>query len=160
MMSFWLPESSVTATIFLALANYAAGLNEIIVGAFIVEAARLDLRDGSHDLISLSWMIFAFGGTIGSLFAAYEETLKQPHKVFIFSSFMGILTFICGFLIDKDRYTRSQDFVRRLSIWQHLKLKLHLFWRTCKHPIMFPFYTYLIVSSLTPTFGDLDYYFL
>jgi len=62
----------------LALANYSANFTDVVVNAIIVEQARLDLKDGANDLVSLSWIMWGIGGTIGSVCARFATDIEIP----------------------------------------------------------------------------------
>ena len=92
LISIWLPDNYVIATIFLGVGNISGAFADVCVSAFIVEHGRLDLENGSSDLISLCWLSYGIGSTIGSMFLLFaSEKIAIPRNVFTFGAIMGIL---------------------------------------------------------------------
>ena len=84
----------------LGIANFSGAFADVLVSAIIVEAARLDLTNGSHDLQSLSWIMYGVGGLIGTTFAAFVTQYFTPSLVFGFQAIFGLLTCVAGLFIN------------------------------------------------------------
>lgn len=101
--------------------------------------------------------MYGVGGLLGNLYAAFITQYLGPAYIFGFYAIMGLLTSLTGLLAP----VKKLENVKNLGEFcRELGAKLKVVWEMTKHPLIWQFYLYIILSGMRPQFGEFEYYFL
>lgn len=122
--SFELKDEKII-TFLMFLASLSGAYLDVLVDALMVTQSRLDEKDGSEQLQTLSWGAMGAGGMFGSLLGAIVTEHYHPKWSFLAYSIFGLIVMILGVLLDKNvEIDEEEDSKPSKSFIEEAKLNL------------------------------------
>jgi len=90
-IAFNISENEIFITGLLIINSANTAFIDVVVDALMVTQSRNDQESGSEDLQTLSWILLAIGGIIGSIFSAYFTAFMQPWQTFLVIALFGVI---------------------------------------------------------------------
>jgi hypothetical protein len=134
---------------------------DVIVDSIMVIQSRRYPESGSDELQSYSWVCLSFGGILGSLFAALLTQNYSPRWSFLVSAGPPLLMLAVALRLDASiEQNEGQEEEAHQGFWVELKRNLSEVNTAVHEPVFRRVILFLLLNSLTPTFGSFGYYFM
>eukprot|EP00668_Euglena_longa_P011701 GGOE01014116.1.p1 GENE.GGOE01014116.1~~GGOE01014116.1.p1 ORF type:complete len:564 (-),score=142.75 GGOE01014116.1:255-1946(-) len=152
-----LTSGAASATLCLLLTSLSVAFSDVVIDAKMVEMSRLDPANGANDLQSISWIMLAIGGILGSLLSGPMTDSLGPRPVFLFAAVGPLVIMVLALSMKERRQpARAQDAVCLRSAKQQTLLLV----RSLRLPVVWKSALWIFLSgSISPTFGQVTFYY-
>eukprot|EP00667_Euglena_gracilis_P007159 EG_transcript_7231 len=153
----FLTRGAASATVCLLLTSLASSFNDVVIDAKMVEMSRLDPANGANDLQSISWIMLAIGGILGSILSGPTTDALGPRPVFLFAA-AGPLIILVLALTMKER--RQPAAAQRPACLKAAKKQTLMLLRSIRLPVVWKSALWIFLSGcISPSFDQITFYY-
>eukprot|EP00347_Sterkiella_histriomuscorum_P010122 403377520 len=161
LLAFNITKNEIVISGFLFIIALNSAFTDVVVDALMVTQSKKDSENGSENLQTLSWVMLAIGGVLGSLCSSYFTEYLQPSQTFASLSILGLAQAYFAYRINQGIEKLSyNDADAEQSIMVLIKINLIEIKEAMKMPQIYRTVLYFFLCGcLMPSFSDFAYYF-